>query len=238
MTNPADPLPPPGADPFADAMVALVRLPYDQWRSYLTDLHTRAVAACRFDVAAAAVNMLDKIGPPPATPDGTVRSPCVAIACGEAWVAPAGTALPVSGQPGTLAPEYRYAGAVGTRSHDPRDAVPAVVFPDPEPHEVTGFDKSDRMLPPNVVDRVDVEFHDPYLIGDLDNRETVLVVDDTITGLRFVFPRAALHTVDVHAPAGRCSRLRAHIGLYPGADGNRIHIWEPAATPVTSALPA
>ncbi len=165
--------------------------------------------------------------PKPATADGSVRSPCLPDAAGEAWIAAVGTPLPERADD-ALPEGYRYAGAVGVRPQkaegtrallaatcDPlleefyRPPVPAIrlVFPDGS-SDVSG--PSGDLPDP----RAEVHFHDAHLLGDyILGRRFVLVVDDFQTGGRVALPRVQPRSWDFQVRPGECSRLIGGLDL-------------------------
>lgn len=217
--------PEPDDDLLAGSLIALTRMPPTEWRAHLDRTRHRAVEAGRMDVHDWAEKFLDRLGPEPshATPDGAVRSRCVPIACGEAWIADRGTALPA----GIGAPlnGYRYAGAVGTRSDDVRGGFPAVrLRTSKPPREITLRGAAGPFFA-SVTDLADIEWHDPHLLDGLDRKFT-LVVDDHLRGTRFGAAHVGrVEPFEPHTPRDECMRLRSTLALYPDDRGYRCHEW-------------
>lgn len=183
----------------------------------LREQHRRAVDAGQTSVAAFLATLIGNPMPPPATVDGTTRSPCLPIAMGEAWVADLGTPPPAAWD-SPIPDGYRYAGAVGTNpDQDPTGAeagFPAVKLTDPdEPADIT-LAAGRWAHPPNRTE-AEIEWHDLHLVPGLDNRAYVLVIADRLGRWRVCATRAHTTATDPRARAGQCARARSTVVLYP-----------------------
>jgi hypothetical protein len=244
-------------DLYAEVTVGLLRRGPGEWVEFLTPLKMRAVDENRLDVVEYIESILSRLAAmaPPATADGSVRSPCLPVAKGEAWTARAGAPIPDRFDSPLPSDVFQYAGAVGYTAPDPppdtgdpsydmvaalrrRDSLPAIELLPGEPHDVAPWRAEPVYLAPSI-QRGNVWWHDLHLLDALrHNREFLLVVDIKDAGERVIVHRAQVVSADAMGNPGECGLLHTELYLLlDPARGCTVTILLDPARPVPALPP-